>query len=81
MVVSPTGDIDAVVATIDSLLRHGIKMDSRNLSACAGVFEDKDYYDQKPGLAASTHLQFLLDGGADLFRDGGPIKSRLYLAG
>jgi hypothetical protein len=80
MVESPTGDIDAVMATIDSLLRHGIKMDSRNLSRLSGVFEDKDY-DQKPVLAASTHLQFLLDGGADMFRDGGPIKSRLYLAG
>jgi ankyrin repeat protein len=66
-VTSPTGDVDAVDATMDSLLQHGIKMNSGNRSACLDSFDEGEY---KPSVSG-PNFQLLLDRGADPFCDGG----------
>lgn len=72
---SPTGDADAVADTMDSLLRHGIKMDSGGLSACLDVLEVGEY---EPSVQR-PNLQLLLDRGADPFCDGGPLQVEALL--
>lgn len=67
-VTSPTGDVDAVAATMNSLLRHDIKVNSGNRSACLDSLGEGEY---KPWVSG-PNFQFLLDRGADPFCDGGP---------
>ncbi|KAJ5910927.1 uncharacterized protein N7473_000230 [Penicillium subrubescens] len=71
---SPNGELDAVTAMMVSLLRHGIKMDSGNLSACSEVFDKEVQLVKQSPLGPGTYLQLLLGRGADPFSDGGPFE-------
>lgn len=64
---------------MDSLLRHGIRTGSENISACTQVFDKEVQLVKQSPLGPGTYLQLLLDRGADPFSDGGPFEVEFLL--
>lgn len=73
LVKSPTGDFDAVAATMDTLLAHGFEIESERESPFSEVFMTKGCDCEHPG-RSDFYFRSLLDRGADPLHGAGPAS-------